>query len=153
MISAKPFHAMFDKVDGFTRGYSETELLALSYSEKHNVILSRIRYLLSLKRSISYVVSHSYGKNKIPSNGDLPVGKKIYYEILFFSIWNFFQKHSRLTGQQGKMEAISLTTLYHFHRLHRHLDINWTITAESSPLHIASSRTQTWNLWFRSLCH
>ena len=35
----------------------------------------------------------------------------------------------------------SLTPHYHFHPLHRHLDISWVITAESSPLHIASSRT------------
>ena len=32
--------------------------------------------------------------------------------------------------------------------LHRYLDPRRTITAESSPLHKASSRTQTGNLWF-----
>ena len=32
----------------------------------------------------------------------------------------FFHEHSRLTGQQGKGEATSLTPLYHFHLLHRH---------------------------------
>ena len=37
---------------------------------------------------------------------------------------------------------------YHFHPLHRHLDISRAITAGSSPLHIASSRTRTGNLWF-----
>ena len=37
-----------------------------------------------------------------------------------------------------------------FHPLHRHLDIGRAITAESSPLHIASSRTRTGNLWFPS---
>ena len=30
------------------------------------------------------------------------------------------------------------------------LDISWAITAESSPLHIASSRARTRNLWFPS---
>ena len=43
------------------------------------------------------------------------------------------------TGQQGKGEAISLTPLYHFHPLHRHLEVNQAITAESPPQHIASS--------------
>ena len=33
-----------------------------------------------------------------------------------------------------------------FHLLHRHLDISQVITAESSPLHIASSQTRTGNL-------
>ena len=63
----------------------------------------------------------------------------------FFSIWVFFFEHSPLTGKQRKEEAISLTTL---HLFHRHLDINQTITAESSPRHIASSWTQSRNHWF-----
>ena len=60
-----------------------------------------------------------------------------------FFIWVFFHKHSRFAGQQGKDEAISLTPLYHFHLLHRHLDITRVITAESSSLHVAGSRTWT----------
>ena len=57
--------------------------------------------------------------------------------IYFFSIWVFFHDHSQFTGLQGKGEGISLTPHYHFHPLHRHLDISRVITAESSPLHIA----------------
>ena len=70
-----------------------------------------------------------------------------------FSIWVFFHEHSRFTGQQGKGEGIYLTPLYHFNPLHGHLDISRTITAESSPLHIAGSRTRTGNLWFPSASH
>ena len=47
--------------------------------------------------------------------------------------------------RRGKV-AISLTSHYHFHLLHKHLDISWAITADSLPLHIASSWTQTRNL-------
>ena len=63
------------------------------------------------------------------------------FAVCFFSIWVLFHEHSRFTGQHGKGEAISisLSPLYHFHMLHRHLDISCTITAKSSPLHIASS--------------
>ena len=57
-------------------------------------------------------------------------------KVSFFSIWVFFHEHSRFTGQQGKGESIYLTPLYHFHPLHRDLDISREITAESSPLHI-----------------
>ena len=71
-------------------------------------------------------------------------------DFFFFSIWVFFQEHSRFTGQQGKGEGIYLTPLYHFHPLHRHLDISRAIAAESSPLHIAGSQTGTGNLWFPS---
>ena len=67
--------------------------------------------------------------------------------FFFFSIWVFFYEHS---GLQSKGEGISLTPHYHFHPLHRHLDISRAITAESSPLHIASSRSRTGNLWFPS---
>ena len=70
--------------------------------------------------------------------------------FFFFSIWVFFHEHSRFTGQQGKGEGIYLTPLYHFHPLHRHLDISRAIAAESSPLQIAGSRTRTGNLWFPS---
>ena len=45
------------------------------------------------------------------------------WEVVFFCIWVFFHEHSQFTGQQGKGEAISLSPLYHFHLLHRHLDI------------------------------
>ena len=65
----------------------------------------------------------------------------------FFSIWIFFQEHSRITGLQGKGEGISFTPHYHFQPPHRRLDISQAITAESSPLHIASSRARTGNLW------
>ena len=70
--------------------------------------------------------------------------------IDFFSIWVFFHNHLRITELQGKGKGISLTSHYHFHPLHRHLDINRAITAESSHLHIGSSRTRTGNLWFPS---
>ena len=78
--------------------------------------------------------------------------KHLQSSLFFFSIWVFSHEHSRFTRQQGKGEAISLSPLYHFHPLHRHLDISWAITAESSPLHIASSQTRTGNLWFLSTC-
>ena len=51
-----------------------------------------------------------------------------------FSIWVFFHEHSRITGLQGKGGGISLTPHYHFHPLHRYLDVSRAITAESSDL-------------------
>ena len=74
----------------------------------------------------------------------------VIFLFFFFFIWVFFHEHSRFTGQQGKGKGIYLTPLYHFHPLHRHLDSSRAITAESSPLHIASSRTRTGILWFPS---
>ena len=71
--------------------------------------------------------------------------------FLFFFLSGFsFYEHSRITGLQGKGEGISSTPHYHFHPLQKQLDINQAITAESPPLHIGSSRTQTVNLCFSS---
>ena len=72
--------------------------------------------------------------------------RKNRINFFFFSIGVFFHDHLRITGLQGKGEDISLTPHYLLYPLHRHLDISWAITAESSPLHIGSSRTQTGNL-------
>ena len=60
-------------------------------------------------------------------------------ETIFFSIWVFFYKHSRVTGLQGQEEGISLTPHYHFHPLHGYLGIGREIAAEGSRLHIAST--------------
>ena len=72
---------------------------------------------------------------------------KWVFQILFFFYVSFL---SRITGLEGKGEDISLTPHYHFHLLHRHLDISRAITEEISPLDIVSSRTRTGNLWFPS---
>ena len=55
----------------------------------------------------------------------------VFCFCFFFSIWVFFYEHSQITGLQRKGEHISLTPHYHFHQLHRHLDISRAITAES----------------------
>ena len=74
--------------------------------------------------------------------------KKVCF--FFFSIWVLFHEHLRITRLQGKVEGIPLTPHYRFHALHRHLDISQAITAQSSPLRIASSRTRTGNFCFPS---
>ena len=70
------------------------------------------------------------------------------FVFVFFSICVFFHEHTGFTGQQGKEKVISLTPLYHFYPLHRHLDISRAIITGSSPLLIAGGQTRTENLWF-----
>ena len=67
-----------------------------------------------------------------------------------FIYLDFLSRTFAITGAQGKGQAVSMTPAFHFHPFHRHLDINRVITAESSPLHKASSRTQIENLRFPS---
>ena len=80
---------------------------------------------------------------------------EMFYEYApFFTIWVFlyltFTNHmynrNHIYNRRGRGRPI-LTPLYHFHSLNKHLDIKWIIAAESSPLHIASDRTQTVKLW------
>ena len=71
-------------------------------------------------------------------------------KTVFFLMGFFLSRTLGFRGQQGKGEVISLTPLYPFHPLQRRLDISRAITAESSPLHIASCRTRTGNRWFPS---
>ena len=52
------------------------------------------------------------------------------FTLIIFSIWIFFYDHSQFTGLQGKGEGISLTSHYHFHPLHSHLDISRAISRE-----------------------
>ena len=74
-----------------------------------------------------------------------------FFTIFFLSGFSFTNIHtSQESGLQRKGEGIYLTPLYHFQPLQRHLNISRAITAESSPLHIGISRTQTGNLWFAS---
>ena len=50
--------------------------------------------------------------------------------LFFFFYQGFFSWISWFKGQQGEEKAISLTPLYHFHQLHRYLDISQVIAAE-----------------------
>ena len=78
--------------------------------------------------------------------------KLLFFGGFFLSEFSFTNIHD-LQGSRGRGEAISLIPLYHFHPLQRHLDISRAITAESSTLYIACSRTRTGNLWFPSASH
>ena len=71
------------------------------------------------------------------------------------NIYTFFHRgflSESFTNQRnaGERKGNSVTPHYHFHLLHRHVDFSRMIAAESSPLHISSSRTPTKNLWFPS---
>ena len=56
----------------------------------------------------------------------------------------FFHEHSRFTGQQGDEGWGGGGGGGYLH-------ISQVITAESSPLHIASSLTRNGNIWFSSV--
>ena len=55
LIGSKPLRIRFDKTDGFIKIYDGTRYLILFDSEKYDAIYSRIRYITSLKSSISHI--------------------------------------------------------------------------------------------------
>ena len=72
-ISYRSLRIRFDKIDEFIRGYDETRYLVLIGSEKYYFIYNRIRYLIGVKRGITYVIFHSYAKIKVDSYDSLPL--------------------------------------------------------------------------------
>ena len=81
---------MFDKVDGFFRDNNGTKYFG---SEKYSAIFNRIRYLISLRSSISYLVSHNYGKIKINSDDGLLLEKNLTLDNVILLIKSVFNKN------------------------------------------------------------
>ena len=112
--------------------------MALTIEQKH---LSRD---VSRKR-FSKSMQHIYRRTPMPKSDFNKVTNQ-----LFFSIWVFFHEHSQFTGQQGKGGGYLYNSSLPLPPLQKHLDISRAITAESSALRIAGSRTRTRNRWFLS---
>ena len=61
-MGAKPLLIRFDKVNEFITVYDGIRYLVLFGDEKYYFIYNRIRYLIGVKRGITYVISHNYAK-------------------------------------------------------------------------------------------
>ena len=73
LIDPKSLQIRFDKIDGFIRIYDKTRYLTLFRSENYDAIYNRIRYLVSLESSITYIFSHYTVKIKVDSYDSLPI--------------------------------------------------------------------------------
>ena len=91
MIDAKSLHVRFGEIDGFHRVYDATRYLVLFGRQKNDFIYNKIKYLIGVKASITYVVSHNYAKIKINSYDSLPLEKTMTFGnaiILNTSVFN-----------------------------------------------------------------
>ena len=70
--SWKSLRIRFDKIDEIIRIYDGTRYLTLFSTRKNGAIYDRIRYLISLKSSITYIFSHYFTKFKVDSYDSLP---------------------------------------------------------------------------------
>ena len=106
-----------------------------------------------LERLHGFYMRHATLLKKILLHRCFPVNFVKFLIIPFLCNASFFLTGLSITNIHDLQDSWGrrrVTPPYHFHLLDRHLDISWTITAESSPLHIARSRTRTGNLWFLS---
>ena len=56
-----------------------TIYLVIFGTEKYDSIYNRIRYLISAKCGITYIISHNYGKIKVDSYDSLPLEKAMVF--------------------------------------------------------------------------
>ena len=96
LIYSNPLRIRFDKRDGYISDYDGTRYLVLFGSEKYDFIYNKIRYLISVKSGIKYVISHNYAKIKVDSYDSLPLEKTMTFHnamILIKSVWNKDQNY------------------------------------------------------------
>ena len=60
MFGSKSLRIRFGKVFGFIRGDNGTNYLVLFQLEKFDAFYNRIRYLVWVKRGITYTTSHNH---------------------------------------------------------------------------------------------
>ena len=89
-IDSKPSRIRFNNIDGLLRVYDGTRYLVLFRCEKYDSICNRIRYLISVKSGIAYVISYNYAKIKVDSYSFLPLEKTITFHVIkpIKSFWN-----------------------------------------------------------------
>ena len=86
----------FRKIDGFIKIYDGSQYLGLLGPENYDAIYNRIRYLVSLKSSITCIVSHYFAKIKVDSYDSLPIKKSLTLHpviILIKSVLNIDKNH------------------------------------------------------------
>ena len=79
MIGAKPLRIRFIKIFGFVIVYDVARYLILLRGERYDFMYNMIRYLIGVKSSITYVVSHNYAKIQVDSFDSLPLEKTLPY--------------------------------------------------------------------------
>ena len=72
--------------------YDGFRYLVLFGSEKYDFIDNKIRYLISVKSGIAYIISHNYAKIKVDSYNYLPLEKTITFYNVIILINSVFDK-------------------------------------------------------------
>ena len=92
LIDSKPLWIRFSKLDGFIRIYDWTRYLTLFGSEKYDAIYDRIRYLIRLKSSHTYIFYHYFAKMTVNFYGSLPIEKQLTFDNVVTHIKSVLNK-------------------------------------------------------------
>ena len=79
MIGVKPLRIRFIKIFGLVIVYDVARYLILLRGERYDFMYNMIRYLIGVKSSITYVVSHNYAKIQVDSFDSLHLEKTLPY--------------------------------------------------------------------------
>ena len=82
----------FDKIDGYIKVYDRTRYLVLFGSKKYDYINNRIRYLISVRKGITDLISHNYAKIKVDSYNSVPLEKTMTFHNVVILIKSVFDK-------------------------------------------------------------
>ena len=96
LIGSKPLRIRFDKIDWIIKIYDGTRYLTLFGTKKYDAFYDRIRYLISLKSSITYIFSDYFAKIKVDSYDSLPIEKTLtFYNVIILikSVLNKDKNH------------------------------------------------------------
>ena len=69
--------------------------MVLFGSEKYDSIYNRIKYFIHVKGSVTYIISHNYGKIKTDSYDSLPLEKTITFQNVTIFIKSVFNKDKK----------------------------------------------------------
>ena len=64
-MGTKPLRVRFHKVDGFIKVFDGTRHLVLFGTERYDAIDDRIRYLISQKSGIVYIIGDNFARIRI----------------------------------------------------------------------------------------
>ena len=86
LVDSKSLRIRLNKIDGFTRFYDGTRYLVLFWSEKHDYIYDRIRYLIGVESAVTDIISFNSAKIKVDSCDSLQWLFMLQYFLSKFEI-------------------------------------------------------------------
>ena len=92
VIGPKLLCIRFDRIDGSVKIYNGAKYLVFFSPEEYDAIYNRIRYLISLKSSITYVSFHYHAKIKVDLYNSLPREKTLTLHSVIILIKSVLNK-------------------------------------------------------------